>query len=317
MNIITVTLSPATDIYLTADSLRLYKENHLSSLGRYCGGKGINISRALASYDIKSTAIVVMPREGEEEYKRALTSEGIDYLPFLTSGSVRENITIHSKENGKVKETRLSIDAAPIDKDVIKSVIERLISLCDSTSIVVISGSLPKGVYKDELLPFFHFAEKQGVRVILDSRSYTLSDIAKAKPCLIKPNAEECEGYVGFEPRSTTDGIKAVKLLREKTGANVLLSLGEGGAVLLYGDEIYEAKAPKIETISTIGAGDSMIAGFVYAMSEGLPCCECLKYALAYGSAKCLKEGTLPPEKADIKALYNKIKIKKSEDLLK
>ena len=317
MNIITVTLSPATDIYLTTDSLRLYRENRLSAVGRYCGGKGINISIALASCDIKSTAVVVMPRESAEEYKRALTSENIDYLPFLTSGSVRENVTIHSKDNGKERETRISIDASPIDRGVIKSVIERLTSLCSSPSIVVISGSLPEGVDMDELLPFFDFAKKQGVMLILDSRSYTLSDISRVKPCLIKPNAEECEGYLGFEPRSVADGIRAVKLLREKTGANVLLSLGEDGAVLLYGDGIYEAKAPRIEAISTIGAGDSMIAGFTYAMSEGLPPYECLKYALAYGSAKCLKEGTLPPRKADIKRLYNKINIKKSEDLLK
>ena len=143
-----------------------------------------------------------------------------------------------------------------------------------------------------------------GAKIVIDSKSVTLDMLRRVKPWLIKPNAEECEAYFGV---MSEERLYSVAYELHKDGiANVMISLGSDGAILASEGKVYRARVPKIDTVSTIGAGDSAIAGFIACDGTA---CERLRLALAYGSAACLREGTNPPLADDIKRIYNEVTV--------
>jgi fructose-1-phosphate kinase PfkB-like protein len=119
-------------------------------------------------------------------------------------------------------------------------------------------------------------------------------------PFLIKPNEEEIVAYTKTEISLPSDAIKAAKLIRGNGVENVMISLGSQGAMLVCDDGAFVATPPRIDALSTIGAGDSSIGGFLAAMANGLDAEACLQTAVAFGSAACLTRGTRPPKKEDI-----------------
>jgi fructose-1-phosphate kinase PfkB-like protein len=165
------------------------------------------------------------------------------------------------------------------------------------------------GVDIEKLKDYLISLRQDGVRIILDSRSLSISDIEEIEPWLIKPNAEEVSHYLNRDIRDISSAISAVKELSRFGSANVIISLGEFGAVLSANGRILTADTPKIDAISTIGAGDSMIAGFISAEKEEKDIGECFRYAVAFGTAACLSEGSTPPEKSKILSLLNEIQI--------
>ena len=150
--------------------------------------------------------------------------------------------------------------------------------------------------------------KEKGALLALDSRSLSVADILEISPWLVKPNEEEFSKYYGVEVKGFDDCVAQATELSLSGVENVMVSLGERGA-LLAADGLYIATPPKVETLSTIGAGDSSIAGFIAAFVQGKDSENCLKTAVAYGTAACLTEGTKPPKKEDVKTLIGKEKI--------
>ena len=145
---------------------------------------------------------------------------------------------------------------------------------------------------------------------MIDSKSLSLDSLSALRPLLIKPNEEEAEKTLGVSIDSIAAAANAAKALREKGIENVLLSLGGEGAILASASGTYHATAPKISVRSTIGAGDSTIAGFLSALAEGLGSEETLARAVAFGSAACEREGTAPPLPEDVRRLEKNIVVK-------
>ena len=304
MKIITVTLSPAIDIHCATDSFNTERENFATITSRDAGGKGINISRALLACGTKSTAVVAIGEENGEGFLSALCADGIDCEAIWTSGSIRENITVHPVG---AKETRLSFSGFSGDSTVVDGIESCVNGLAAEGDIVAIAGSIPKGIDIERVKAFVMALKVKGVRVVIDSRSFSPADITECAPFLIKPNEEEIVSYTNFEISSDDDAAKAAKFIFEKGVANVMISLGARGAVLACDEGIFIAKPPKTDAISTVGAGDSAIAGFLAAYCDGKKICDCLKNAVAYGSAACLTEGTKPPRKDDIERFLRNI----------
>ena len=146
-----------------------------------------------------------------------------------------------------------------------------------------------------------------GVKTVIDSRSFSLSDVIECRPFLIKPNRLEISGMLGREVSSLSAVISSAKDIQRAGVENVMVSLGGEGAVLVTPNGAFYAQAPNITPVSTIGAGDSSIAGFLAATAQNLDCGLRLKTAVAYGSAACLTEGTRPPQKEDVENLLKKI----------
>jgi 1-phosphofructokinase family hexose kinase len=163
-----------------------------------------------------------------------------------------------------------------------------------------LTGSIPKGITANEILGMLSVAKEKGAKVVIDSRSVALSDILSIKPWLIKPNQGEIEAYVGKSIENIDSAAKVARELFSLGIENVMISLGEGGAVLASESGVFYAKAPFVKVLSTVGAGDSAIGGFLDGFLRGDSSECCLARAVAYGTAACMREGTRPPLPEDV-----------------
>lgn len=304
MKIYTITLSPAYDVHATASSLATGRENLAHVTSRDAGGKGVNISRALTYNGIENAAIVVLGRDNCADFKTALDHDKMTYIAIEKDGRIRENITIHTENEA---ETRISFSGFSLDNSIL-SEIEGLLSI-DENTVVTFTGSVPSGIDMSEVKKFLNGIKARGAKVVVDSRSFTLCDLIEVAPWLVKPNGEEIEVYSGKAVNNFADCLDFAEKLLSDGIENVMVSLGEKGALLLTDSAAFIAKPPFIEALSTIGAGDSTIAGFIAAYAEGKDTAECLRLAVSFGSAACLLEGTTPPTKENVAEIYKNVKI--------
>lgn len=335
--ITTLTLSPAFDVHVMIKQFCMGRENLAESVSRDVGGKGINISRALQENGVANRPVVILGQENAGEFCQGLKEVGLSCEKILCPGRIRENITVHPKTG---EETRLSFRGFHCEA----SILQEVEAWIDPQDIVTFTGSLPGGISPEEAEAFLLRQKEAGARLVIDSKSVTLDMLLRIRPWLIKPNAEEIGAY--FEGEMTEARLYEIASELHQAGiAHVMISLGSDGAILAANGQLYRARAPKIQVQSTIGAGDSAIAGFIAAsvssVSEGFEnadCCKggdifsldqqkfeqqksgcqeskqdlavkCLRTAVAYGSAACLREGTNPPLPSDIARIYRQVVI--------
>ena len=304
MKIYTITLNPAYDVHADAERLLPGHENLARIIRRDAGGKGINISRALTFNDVENTAIVVLGKENCTDFKASLATDGINYVAIEQNGRIRENLTVHTKSG----ETRISFTDFTLDNTVLDE-ISALIK-ADRDTAVTFTGSVPNGIDMPIIKSFLADLSSKGTRIVIDSRSFGISDLVELKPWLIKPNSEEIAHYSGREVTEFSDCLEFAKRLNREGIENVMISLGDKGALLVTEGTAAVAIPPQINALSTIGAGDSAIAGFIGAYSSGNSPEECLRQAVSYGTAACLVDGTTPPTPDNVAQIYKKVKIK-------
>ena len=307
MNIITLTLNPAFDLHCYAEAFLPYHENVFDVTARDAGGKGINVSRALTKNDVENLAVAVVGKENGAEFLRSLENEGLKTAAVFMDGRIRENITLHEKSK---PETRISFSGFSMSEGALSEV-RRAMGEIREGSIVVFAGSAPKGISEAALVAFLEALKAEGASLVIDSRSLSPLALASLRPLLIKPNKDEAEKMLNVKVGDFADAVAAANALRAKGIENVLLSLGGEGAILSSASGCYFTTAPKVEVLSTIGAGDSTLAGFLAAKAEGCADADCLARAVAFGSAACMLEGTAAPLFEDIKTLLGKIVVKK------
>lgn len=303
MKIYTLTLNPAYDVHAFADTLSLHCENLADIQSREAGGKGVNISRALYSGSIPNTAMIVLGEENCDDFIKAISF--LDCILLKKEGRIRENLTIHCAAS---PETRISFSGFSVNDSILDEILEK-ITISDDT-IITFTGRIPKGISKDRAKAFLKQLRCRGARIVLDSKSFSAADIFEIQPWLIKPNQEEISEYLGCEIKTLEQALEKASVFSMKGVTNTMVSLGEQGAALLSGGKAYVATCPPIQAVSTIGAGDSTIAGFIAAAYQGKPVTECLQTAVAYGTAACLTAGTLPPKTEDLESILPQVHVK-------
>ena len=307
MKIVTLTLNPAFDIHCKATAFLPYHENIVEVMSREAGGKGINVSRALASAYRKSKAVVLAAKENAEEFADMLCCGLVDPIFVYSPGRIRENITIH--ENGK-EETRISFGGIKVDKSILNDVVSAIGDV-DSQTVITLTGSMPIALEARDVLEILADAKKKGAKIVIDSRSVSLSEILAFKPWLIKPNRDEIEKYAKCKIETPLDAIRIAEEICNNGVENVMISLGHEGAVLCCGGKNYYARVPAVTVSSTIGAGDSAIAGFIDAYCENATVDKCLRRAVSFGTAACMRAGTQPPVLEDIKRIECDIEVER------
>ena len=304
MRIYTLTLSPAYDVHAGAEAFAAFHENLATVTSREAGGKGVNISRALASGGGTSTAVVVLGKENAGEFQQALDEAGLDSLVFLKEGRIRENLTLHCPG---VPETRISFTGFSVDAALLTQIREAM-EITPGT-VVTFTGRVPAGIDMHQVKAFLQELQCSGARIVLDSRSFALEDILQVRPWLIKPNQEEISMLLGCQVDTMEQALEKAQVFADAGIENVMVSLGGDGALLISGGRVFRAVPPAITPVSTIGAGDSAIAGFIAAAQLEKAPEECLKWAAAYGTAACLTEGSQPPRAEDIDKILQNLKI--------
>ena len=290
MKIITLTLNPAIDVHCYAENFEPFHENLAHITSSDAGGKGVNISRALTVNGVDNLALVVLGSENGKNFADSLIADGMDVAELYVDGRIRENITLHTNNN---PETRISF-AGFVATDALIDAVEEKLSDIDSDTIITLTGSNPKGMSIERVMKMVANFQAKGAKVVIDSRSFSKENLLASKPWLIKPNEEEIGMYTDIEVTDFASAAKAAAQIRSQGIENVIISSSKG-AVLACADGTFVAYAPNIKVVSTIGAGDSSIAGFIAAAKEGKSYAEMLRYAVSYGSAACTTEGTKPP----------------------
>ncbi len=299
--IITLTLSPAFDLHCDCHAFAPYRENLAKITSRDIGGKGVNISRALTQNGADHLAIVALGKENASDFEARLKKDGIPYRAIYREGRIRENITLHTDKRG---ETRISFEGFCADDRLLEEA-EAIICQCadPADTIVTLTGRVPNGISMQSVKHFLKRLQVCGSKIVIDSKSFEREDLLEVKPWLIKPNEEELASYA----EHTSSAKEAAKQMFASGIEQVMISLGSNGAILACRDGIFSAVPPRIAVRSTIGAGDSMIAGFLAAYTSGKSAADCLRTAVAYGSAACTTDGTQPPLPSEINKIYNQM----------
>ncbi len=316
--IYTVTLNPALDYVVRADSFAFGKTNRLTEERIYPGGKGLNVSVMLSRLGEETTALSFAAGFTGEKLKRLLESEGAACEFFeLSSGFTRINVKLLTAEEMPAKAgllensritTELNGSGAVLTEEDIGKLERRLTELADG-DMLVLSGSIPKGTDAGVYGRLLHTVRKGGKKIfcVLDSTGEAFLSGLREKPDLVKPNRDELEEMTGMHTESPEEIKTAAEKLRSLGAKNVLVSLGKDGAMLFAENgECYFEKAPEGKTVSTTAAGDSMIAGYLHAIARKQNGADALKKAVCAGSATAFSEwlGT----KEEIEKLYMQLR---------
>lgn len=284
--IYTITFNPALDYITQVENFKIGEINRTKTETILPGGKGLNVSIVLKNLGIENTALGFVAGFTGEELIRKIESQDVktDFVK-VEKGMTRINIKISSMNEKKVEETALNGMGPQITENDIEALMEKIQKM-STKDTVILAGSIPKNIGKDIYEKICKKLNEKEITFIVDSTQELLINVLKYKPFLIKPNKEELEETVNCKISTKKDIIEASKKLKGMGAQNVLVSLGNDGALLLTKDDkTYYSKAPKGQVVNTVGSGDSMVAGFLAGYYQTQDYEYALKTGVAAGSA--------------------------------
>ena len=284
--IYTITFNPALDYITQVENFKIGEINRTKTETILPGGKGLNVSIVLKNLEIENTALGFIAGFTGEELRQKIEAKGVktEFIK-VEKGMTRINIKITSINEKNIEETALNGMGPQITKNDIEVLLQKLKNM-STKDIVILAGSIPKNIDNDIYEKICKTLSEKGITFVIDSTRELLINALKYKPFLIKPNKEELEETVKCKISTKEDMIKAAQKLKELGAQNVLVSLGNDGALLLTSDNnTYYCKAPEGQVISTVGSGDSMVAGFLAGYYQNKNYEYALKVGVAAGSA--------------------------------
>ena len=303
--ILTLTPNPSVDRTVALDGeLSRGQVHRVASVTSQAGGKGVNISRAAVSADIPSIAVV--PAAKDDPFVLELLGAGIDCRPVQPAGDVRVNLTITEPDGTTTKLNSPGAAVLPLHLELMAQAVLVRASSADWT---VLAGSLPAGAPAGFYADLVRRLHEVGGRVAVDTSEAPLRALVDAlphsAPDLMKPNGEELASFTGadadeLESDPAAAAAAARQLIDRGVGA-VLATLGGNGAVLVTSEGAWHASPPPTTVVSTVGAGDSSLFGYLLGDIRGLPAPERLALAVAYGSAAAGLPGTTIPQPSQVR----------------
>lgn len=304
--IYSVTLNPAIDRTIFVDEINFKDVTRVSNTIRQAAGKGINISFVMQKLGKKAVSVNILAGENGEYILRELKGNSVDNINHLVTGNTRENIKVVPK-NGSVLEIN---ESGPVcSSDDVKIVIDLLKEYVTTGDIVVLTGSIPKGLHATTYHDMIKDLKGLGVITVLDASGDSFKEAVKAKPTVIKPNLYELGLLFDKELTSKEEVLLYAKKLVSDGIEQVLITLGGDGALLVTKEKTYYVNPIKVDAINTVGAGDSFLAGYVAALSDGLSKEECLKKAASVATSSVLNKGTGPSDLSHIEELERKVEV--------
>ena len=305
--IYTVTLNPAVDRELQVDKITFDTVLRASQWRVDCGGKGFNVARMLQSLGTTSVALGFAAGKTGELLKGQLQSLGIETEFVWVQGETRTNVSIVSDNHDhyvKVNEPGPTISGDDLVK--LKQKVKELARPGDGW---VLAGSLPPGVPPSIYAEMITILQSTGAQVILDTSDEALRQACQANPFLIKPNAEEAQELTGLPINTPAEIAAAGRAIQAMGAGNVIISLGKQGALLVNGQRAWLAASPEIVERNPIGAGDSMVAGLVWGLSQGHDLPEALCRGIACGAATASQNGTSVGSLSQVNQLLRQVSL--------
>lgn len=301
--IYTLTLNPSIDYIINMENFIPGNINLTKSEYKLPGGKGINVSQVLNNLETPNTALGFIGGFTGDFIKKSLDKKNINNNFIEVDGDTRINIKMKDSSN----ESEINGNSPKILSEELEKLKEKL-KLLTSKDTLVLSGSVPKSItssiYKDIMDTLPH-----GVKIILDAKDEALLEGIKGKPYMIKPNNHELGDIFNVKLKSIEDIIFYGKKLIDLGAKNIIVSMAGDGALLITPNCSYIADAPKGKLINSVGAGDSLVAGFTYGIYKNLDIVEAFKLGIACGSASAFSENLCT--KIEAEKLLKEITVKK------
>ena len=284
--IYTVTFNPSLDYIVSVKDFRPGMTNRTSSELMLAGGKGINVSIVLGNLGIKSTALGFIAGFTGDEIVRRLHNSGINSeFIKINDGISRINIKLKSIDG-----TEINGQGPHIDSSHIEQLMNRLRRL-ESGDVLVLAGSIPAGISDNIYKDIMDMLKDKGVQIVVDATSRLLTNVLEYKPFFIKPNQHELGDIFNVTLNTQEEVIPYALELKKMGAVNVCVSMGGKGAILVADDgNVYKAKAPDGILKNSVGAGDSLVAGFLSGWIEKKDYEYAFRKGVATGSASAFSE---------------------------
>ena len=288
--IYTITLNPAVDRELTVPVINYDQVLRSKTQNVDFGGKGFNVSRMLKSLGAESTALGFVGGKSGELLNEGLQSLGIQTDFVWISGETRTNVSIKSQKNDHY--IKVNEPGPTITESEQKALVEKISRLTQPGDWWVIAGSLPPGIPADYYSQLIKILQSKHAKVVFDASGKPFAEGCLAQPFLVKPNDIELHEMTGMPVGTIEEITHAANKLQEMGIMITVVSLGKNGALLLSEQENWWAKSPPIQESNPIGAGDSLVGGMVFALSQDYPLEEALTWGVACGAAAASLSGT-------------------------
>jgi len=307
--IATVTLNPSLDRHVAVENLVLDDTNRWVSFKREPGGKGINVSRVVKELGGGTTAYGFVGGFAGKALQTILKQQGVpcDFTPIREE--IRSNFIITDLKTHC--QTRISAPGPKVSAVELKKLMDKITCIKPKPRYMVMAGSVPPGVpyyiYRDMIRDM----KALGIITVFDSADLWLQEGIKAGPDVVKPNVREAQTAMGVELATEEDIIGAVKNFISRGIGIAAISRGREGMIIGDKDAVFKVVPPNVEVMSTVGAGDSTVAGLVFKLSTGGSLEEASRFAVAAGTAATLTPGTELCHKRDVERLLPLIKVER------
>lgn len=301
--IYTVTLNPSIDFIVRLNHLALGSVNRMDSDDKFAGGKGINVSRVLKRLDIDNTATGFIGGFTGRFVEEGLVEEGITTNFVSVNEDTRINVKIKAGEETEIN------GAGPTIIDEQLAELETILASLTADDTVVFAGSAPANLGNKVYNTLIPLAKKAGAEVVCDFEGQTLLDSLDHQPLLVKPNNHELAAIFGVELNGLADIEKYAREILAKGAKNVIISMAGDGALLVTPEAAYFAKPIKGTVKNSVGAGDSMVAGFTGEYVKSGDPVEALKWGVACGTATTFSDDLATAD--SIKETYKKVEVEK------
>lgn len=300
-DILTLTMNPAVDVFTSIDRVIPGHKLRCAPAQTHPGGGGINVARVLHRLGADVLALYAAGGATGLVLRELLEHEHIPAQAIEITDETRESFTAH--ENSSSQDFRFVLPGPTLSEPEWRACLNEL-ARHGTPKYVIASGSLPPGVPDDFCAQMAAQARAQGSQFVIDSSGPALAAALQAGVYLVKPSLRELRDLTGLALDTESQWCEAARgLIKQGQAHIVALSLGEDGALLVTDQQAWRARALKVDVASTIGAGDSFLAGLIWALDQQHDMAQALRYAMAAGAAALLTPGTALCQAADIQRL--------------
>jgi 6-phosphofructokinase 2 len=301
--IVTITTNAAIDKSTVIDSIAPEKKLRCSQPKFEPGGGGINVSRAIKKLGGNSTALFLCGGHTGNFFQQLIKQEEIDAIAIPFNGYTRENLIVLDSSTNQ--QYRFGMPGGILQEHEWRAVLDEL-RKSNGYEYAVISGSNARGVpltFYDELA---QIVKEKNAKLVVDTSEEALEHALQCGVYLVKPNLGELSTLCGVAELDSTNVVEAARSIINKGGCEIMVvSMGAAGAMLITATEYVHVAAPAVKRKSTVGAGDSMVAGILVALSKGWPLKNVLQYGVACGTAATINDGTALCNITDVERIYN------------
>lgn len=303
--ILTVCLSPCTDITIEVDALNIGKINIVNSKSITFTGKALNVAIGVARLGGESYTTGFMYNENGVMFEQALDREGVPFSFVWNKGRVRENYKFIDKRSML---TEVNDVGEPVGLEKLGELLGMVSNLSARSNATVICGGLPRGVDTSYYEQLFNAVDRRSLKIV-DSEGEKMFAALRTGVDLVKPNIEELQDSLGREFSTKAEMLKGCYELIDRGAKNVLLSLGQDGAIITNGTRNYYCKSINVAVNSTVGAGDGMLAAAAMVMENGGDLPEILRAGVAAGTATVTTFGKISFTKDKYEEIYNHLEV--------